>query len=140
PDSPAAQSRALSPPAADAKPFWTDFQGQFSVDVKSVTKGKDWSMVGLNGLLAFTPQRVELSKLTADFSATSKLAAKGTIDFTPGLDPYHLGGDFSLTEFDAGKLFKALDASRPPTIEGLFNVQGRFEGHGLTFEDTLDRT
>jgi hypothetical protein len=140
PESAAVQNRALSPPAADAKPFWAGVQGQFVLDVRSITKGKDWTMSGLGGRLAVTPQRVELSKLGADFSEKSKLAAQGTVEFTPGLEPYHLAGDFSLTEFDTGKLFKALDTTRPPTIEGTFNVQGRFEGQGLTFEDTLDRT
>ncbi len=140
PESAAVQDRALSPPAADAKPFWGGVKGQFLLDVKSVTKGKDWNMRGLNGRLAVTPERAELSKLAAEFSETSKLDAQGTVDFTPGLDPYHLTGNFSLTEFDTGRLFKALDETRAPTLEGLFNVQGRLEGRGLTLADTIDRT
>ncbi|HET7537201.1 MAG TPA: hypothetical protein VFJ90_12145, partial [Candidatus Didemnitutus sp.] len=86
-----------------------------------------------------TPQRIELSKLAAIFSEKSKLAAKGAVDFSAGLEPYRLAGEFSLTEFDLGKYFKAEDETRPPTIEGIFNVQGKLEGHGLTLEDTLDR-
>jgi uncharacterized protein involved in outer membrane biogenesis len=140
PESSAAQSRALSPPSADAKPFWAGVEGKFALDVKSVTQGKDWTMSGLGGELVVTPQRIELSKLGANFSEKSRFAAQGTIEFDAGIDPYHLTGDFSLTEFDVGRLFKAFDETRAPTLEGLFNVQGKFEGRGLTFEDVLDHT
>lgn len=139
PESAAAQNRALSPPSADAKPFWAGIEGKFVVDVKSVTKGKDWTMSGVAGQLTVTPLRIEVAKLAANFSEKSKFAAQGAVDFVQGPEPYHLVGNFSLTEFDLGKYFKADDASRPPAMEGIFNIQGQFEGRGLTFEDTLDR-
>lgn len=140
PESAAAQARALSPPSADEKPFWTGFAGQLALDLKSVARGKDWTMSGLTGRLAVEPERVSLQKLGADFGEKSRLAAKGDIVFAPGLNPYHLTGDFSLTEFDAGKFFKALNPERAPTVEGVFSVAGQLEGRGLTLDDTLDRT
>jgi hypothetical protein len=137
--SPAAQARALSPPAADARPFWSGVRGQLAVDVKSVTQGKEWTMNGLTARLAIEPTRLQLAKIDAAFSEKSRLTAQGTLEFTGDLDPYRLEGDFSLTEFDTGKLFKAFAPDHPPTLEGLFTVQGRFEGQGLTLDDTLDR-
>ncbi|MBI2516977.1 MAG: hypothetical protein HYV95_08680 [Opitutae bacterium] len=140
PESSAAQARALSPPPADEKPFWTGVTGQLALDLKSVTRGQDWTMSGLSGRLTVEPEGVRLPKLEADFGEKSRFVAKGGIAFAPGPDPYHLTGDFSLTEFDAGKFFKALDPARAPTVEGVFSVAGRLEGKGLTLDDTLDRT
>jgi hypothetical protein len=134
-----AQSRSLSPPAAAGHAFWTGITGQVSLDLKSVTRGKDWTMSGLTGRLVVDPARIQLQKIEADFGEKSRLAAKGELAFAPGQNPYSLQGTFSLTEFDAGRLFKALEPNRPATVEGLFTLAGQTEGQGLTLDDTLDR-
>jgi hypothetical protein len=139
PESAAAQARALSPPPADEKPFWAGFTGQLALDLKSVTRGQDWAMSGLTGRLTVEPEHMRLQKLEADFGEKSRLAAKGGFAFAPGPDPYRFTGDFTLAEFDTGRLLKAFDPSRAPTVEGIFSVAGRFEGLGLTLADTLDR-
>ena len=136
----APQNRALSPPAADELPFWTGVQGQLTVAAKSVTQGKDWAMTGLAGRLAVQSTQVQLAKLEAGFGENGKLSARGGLDFVPGLNPYQLTGDFSLTEFDVSRFYKALEPDRPPACEGLFSVKGQLEGRGLTLGDTLDRT
>ena len=56
-----------------------------------------------------------MEKLEAAFGEKSRLAAKGEVRFSSGPTPYELGGDFSLNEFDAGKLFKALEPAKPAT-------------------------
>jgi hypothetical protein len=53
--------------------------------------------------------------------------------------PYRLTGDYSLNDFDVGKLFKAIDPSKPPTIDGLFTVTGKMAGNGETVQRALDR-
>ena len=124
----------------DAKPAWAQLNGHLTLDVKSLSKGKDWTMTGLTGLVNIEPAQLALQKLDADFGEKSRLRAKAAVGFTGGARPYELGGDFSLTEFDAGKLFKALDPSRPPTVEGVFSVAGKFTGTGATLPHTLQRT
>jgi hypothetical protein len=136
----AAQSRALSPPAADERPFWSGVTGQLALDLKEVVRGREWTMSGLTGRLAIGPEQAELQTLAADFGGASKFSAHGNLAFAPGLNPYHLTGEFALAEFDTGRFFKALDPDRAPTVEGICNVQGKLEGEGLTFDDTLDRT
>jgi hypothetical protein len=59
--------------------------------------------------------------------------------FTGGAMPYRLTGDYSLNDFDTGRLFKALDPAKPPTVEGLFNITGRLSGNGETPARALDR-
>lgn len=136
----AAQNRALSPPAADQVPFWTGTTGQLSLDCKAVVGGEAWVMSGLTGRLVVGAEKLQLEKLDASFDEKSRFAAKGALTFTDGLDPYHLTGDFLLTEFDTGRFFQAIEAERALTVEGLFTVKGKLEGRGLNFDDTIDRT
>ncbi len=136
----AAQSRALSPPAADQVPFWGGTTGQFTLNCKSVVSGQDWTMNGLNGKLIVGGDHLQLENLDATYEGESRFAAKGVLRFSGGLDPYQLTGDFSLTEFDPGRFFKALAPEHAPTLEGLCTIKGKLEGQGLNFDDTLDRT
>lgn len=146
PTSPApalASSAAASAPAVsspDQLPIWSQVTGQFLLDVKSVTHGKEWSMSGLTGVVKVEPTRVSLEKFDTSFDAASKLTAQGSISFTPGRRPYQLDGGFALTAFDAGKFFKAFDPGKAPTVEGLFEVKGTLRGEGETLARTLERT
>ena len=126
--------------ASDAVSAWSRFSGRLALDIKSVASGKEWAMTGLTGVVAINPAVISLQKLNASFSEKSQLVAKARLEFAAGPQPYQLTGDFSLTEFDAGKLFKVIEPTKPPTIEGLFTVQGQFKGSGETVERTIDRT
>ena len=125
--------------AADTAPVWSRYTGQFALDVKSVTRGADWAMTGLTGLVTVEPARLALPKLTAAFGEKSQFAAKGEVKFSGGIQPYDLRGEFSLAEFDAGKFFKSLEPAKPATVEGLFSVAGHFTGNGETLAQTLER-
>ncbi|MSU46987.1 MAG: hypothetical protein EXS42_07690 [Lacunisphaera sp.] len=144
--SPAPGVATPAPAAADAKvpadtvPAWSRFNGQLVLDVKSVTRGTEWAMTGLNGSVAIETTRVSLLKLEAAFGEKGRFAAQGEVKFTGGAQPYQLGGNFSLTEFDAGRLFKAIEPGKPATVEGVFNVTGLIAGNGETIDRTLERT
>lgn len=123
----------------DTVAAWSRFSGHLGLDLKSVTRGKDWSMTGLTGAVAIEPALLALRTLEASFSETSRLAAKLELRFTGGAMPYRLTGDYSLSDFDAGRLFKALEPGKPATVEGLFSVAGRFSGNGETPGRAVDR-
>jgi len=125
---------------ADKVAAWSRLKGQLMLDLKSVTSGKDWSMSGLTGLVVIEPKVVSLKNLEAGFGENSRLGAKGAILFGATAEPYRLTGDFSVTEFDVGRLFKALDQTKAPTVEGLFTVVGTLAGDGETVDRTLRRT
>lgn len=136
------EDKAVTAPASvapDTVSAWSRFSGQVVVDIKSVTQGKEWSMTGLGGTLAIEPTRLSLPQLTASFGETSRLKAKMEMRFTGGPMPYRLTGDYALNDFDVGGLFKAIDASKPPTVEGLFNVSSTFTGNGETVQRAIDR-
>lgn len=125
--------------APDTVASWSRFSGNLGLDIKSVTRGNDWAMTGLTGVVTIEPVRLALEKLEAAFSETSRLAAKAEMRFTGGAMPYRLTGEYSLNDFDAGKLFKALEPGKPPTVEGLFNVNAKFSGNGETTGRAFDR-
>lgn len=125
--------------APDTVAAWSRFSGQLGLNIKSVTHGKDWAMTGLTGAIAIEPARLALQKLEASFSETSRLAVTMEMRFTGGPLPYRLNGDCALNDFDAGRLFKALDPGKPATIEGLFTVAGKFSGNGETPARAIDR-
>jgi len=122
--------------APDPVAAWSRFSGQLGLGIKSVTRGQDWAMTGL---VAIEPSRLALQKLEASFSETSRLAAKLEMRFTGGAMPYRLTGDYSLNDFDAGRLFKALDPGKPATVDGLFSVTGKISGNGETPVRALER-
>ena len=141
---PLAAAEAATAPAApagtDVRPAWAIFNGHLALDVKSLTKGKDWAMTGLTGVVNVEPTQATLQKFEAAFGEKSRLQAKAKLAFAGGPQPYQLTGDFSLTEFDAGKLFKAIEPGRPPTVEGLFTVAGHLNGTGANLAQTVERT
>ena len=118
---------------------WALFSGHLGLDIKSVTRGKDWAMTGLTGAVTVEPSLVTLQKLEAAFSETSRLAAKMELRFIGGAMPYRITGDYSLNDFDTGRLFKAIEPGKPPTVEGLFNISGRLAGNGETMSRAIDR-
>ncbi len=118
----------------DSVAAWSRFSGRLAVDIKSVTRGMDWAMTGVTGSVLIEPTKVSLQKLEAAVGEKGRLTAKADLLFGGGAQPYRASSDFSLTEFDAGKLFKALEPARPATIEGIFAVVGQVEGKGATLE------
>ncbi len=127
-------------PAADLRPAWAGLTGRLALEVKALTRGSQWAMTGFTGLVAIEGTRVVLQKFGSTIGDKGRMEAHGELAFTGGGQPYVLLGDFSVTEFDAGAFFKALEPARPPTVEGRFTVGGKITGTGATVRNTLDRT
>lgn len=135
----AAPARPPVPVVADTMPPWHLFTGRVAFDIKSVTHGKEWAMTGLSGLLVVDPASVSLERLEAGLGGKSRFATKGALRFGAGAQPYKLTGEVTLTEFDAAPVFKALEPGRPPTVEGIFAINGRMESAGRTIDETVER-
>lgn len=132
-----AAARSAEP---DARPFWTGLRGELALDVKSITRGKDWAMTGLSGFVVVDPQRIAVQQLQGIVNDQSRLGARVDLRFNGGAAPYRLGGNFSLTDFDAGAFIKAFEPDKAPTLEGVVTVAGGFTGDGATLEHVIDRT
>lgn len=131
-----------APPASVAPhtvSAWSRFSGRLALDVKSVARGRNWAMTGLTGAVAIEPSLITLQGLQASFSETSRLDARMELRFTGGAMPYRLSGDYALNDFDTGRLFRALEPEKSPTVEGLFTIQGRLAGNGETPARAVER-
>lgn len=125
---------------ADAQPFWQGLQGAVALDVQSLSRGEEWKVSGLTGRAVVEAGQVALQKFEGRINERGRVAADARMNFTGGTRPYALEGSFTLTEFDLGVLLKALEPDRPPTVEGVFGVTGKFTGFGATPADTFGRT
>lgn len=139
-DQPASTVAAPANAGADSTPVWSRLSGRLTLEVKSVSRGTDWAMTGLTGQVVIEPADITLQKLEAAFGEKGRFAARALVSFTKGAQPYDVAGDYTLTEFDAGKLFKAIEPGRPPTLEGVFAVAGNFSGNGATLAGALKRS
>jgi hypothetical protein len=143
---PAPRSAAAGAPtrpgvaAANTKPFWSGVRGEVAVNVKEIVRGQDWTMRDFSTLARIEPAAVRLEKLSGTINEKGTLAGGGELTFRSGAEPYALQGMFALSEFDVGALLKAFDPDRPPTLEGVFAVEGRVAGAGRTLDHTLERT
>lgn len=139
-EQPTATGTAPAKVVADTAPVWSRLTGTLALDIKSVGRGADRAMTGLTGLMVIEPADITLQKLEAAFGEKGRFAAKALVSFTKGAQPYDVAGDYTLTEFDAGQLFKAIEPGKPPTLEGVFAVAGNFSGNGATLAGALERS
>lgn len=130
---------AARPVEPDARPFWRGVRGELTLDVKSITRGKDWAMTGLSGFVVLDEQRAAVQQLQGLINEKSRLGARADLRFSGGATPYRLTGNFSLTDFDAGAALKAFDPGKPPTLEAIVTVAGGFSGDGANLDQTIDR-
>lgn len=137
---PAVAARTTQPAKPDARAFWAGLRGEVALDVKSITRGKDWAMTNLGGYLAFEPDRISMQRVQGLINEKSRLGARADLRFNGGAMPYRLSGNFSLTDFDAGAAMKAFDPGKPPVLEGIFTVAGGFTGDGANLDQTIERT
>ncbi|MBA4138177.1 MAG: hypothetical protein C0518_12745 [Opitutus sp.] len=140
PSAPAIGAPRSPSQVADAKPFWSGVRGDVTVDVKEIVRGPEWTMKNFAAALRLDPAAVRLEKLTGAINEKGALGGRAELAFRAGAQPYALTGEFTLSEFDVGALLKAFDPDKPPTLEGIFAVAGKFSGTGRTLDDTLERT
>lgn len=125
---------------ADTRPFWSGLRGELSLDVKNITRGKDWTVAGFGGYVTIEGDRISLQRVQGMINDKSRLGARAELHFGGGAMPYRLSGNFSLTDFDVGAAMKAFDGGKSPVIEGVFTVAGGFMGDGANLEQTHERT
>lgn len=136
---PAAAS-APAPVQPDAEPFWKGVRGELTLNFKSITRGRDWSIRNVSGAVIVDPRRVALQKFEGLINERSRFGARADLRFNDGARPYGLVGNFSLTEFDAGAFLKAFQPDQPPMLEGIVTFAGGFTGDGATLDQTIERT
>lgn len=130
---------AAAAPVVPTQPAWAGVQGEVTVALKRVVRGNAWAMSDFSAVARVEPNAVRLEKVAGTINERGALSGRGELAFAPSPKPYALQGEFSLTEFDVGALLKALEAGERPTLEGIFSVNGKVAGTGVSVDEVLTR-
>ncbi len=133
PDPDAAAPAAAT--ARDAAPFWKGVSGHIVVALQKVVYGQ-FEADNIAGDLKLGPDALALDQLRAVLGSGGTASLAGGVNFAAGApQPYSLKANVSVSDLDTAPLFRALDPSKPPTVEGKFNLTGQAAGSGLNVMD-----
>lgn len=130
-----------APPAvADTVPFWHGVSGQVALALKKIVYASQFQVNDITGVIRVGEGALRLEGVHAGFGADSDLKLNTGITFTSAAPaPYALTADIALLNFDAAPAFRALDPTKPPTIEGRINLASRLSGGGKNLADLAAR-
>jgi len=113
-------------PEREAAPPWAGLQGAVSLSLKRVVYSDSFEVTNLSGRLQIDAGMVKLEGLQAGLGEGGRMNLNGAVTFTPEApQPYALVADVAVKEFDVGPLFRAIDGTRPATVEGRFDVASK---------------
>lgn len=145
------QLLALALPAGDAAqtkveekkgegPFWQNVNGQVSLALKRVLYGDTFEVTNVGGTLRIDASSLKLDGVRAVFGPESDLKLNGGLKFeaaTP--QPYVLAADVTVTNFDTGPAFRAIDPAKLPTVEARVNLTSHVAGRGADLVEMAER-
>jgi hypothetical protein len=92
----------------------------------------------VRGTLTIVPESLHLDSGMASVGDTSALRADGDLVFSPGSDkPCALRAAVSADAIESAALFRALDPSGAPEIDGRFDLSGHVNGSGAGLDEIL---
>ncbi len=137
---PAVPAAAPANATRDATPPWQGVNGRLVLALKKVVYGQ-FEADDIAGDLKLGPDALALDQLRAVLGSGGAANLNGTIAFAPSApEPYSLKADVKVSDVDSAPLFRALDPSKPPTVEGKFNFSSQLTGGGLNLVDLGQRT
>lgn len=130
---------ALTPgmtPARPAAAGWSGVNGQCALSLKKVIWNDQWQVSDLSGAIGLEPTVLQLADLRAVFGPDSIVKLSGGLTFSPdGPATYGFTADLALDNFDLSAVFRALDPTRPPTVEGRVNLLSHLEGKSASLAE-----
>jgi hypothetical protein len=127
--------------AAPAEPFWEGVTGECTLALKQLAYGADLQLADVGGVLRFEPAALRLDEGRAGFGPDSAAQVSGALTVQPASTPgYGLSADVSVSNFDVGAVFRAIDPTRRPTVEGRVTLVTHLAGSGATLPELAERT
>jgi hypothetical protein len=123
-------------PAAPAQAaFWDGVSGHLVLALKKVVYGQ-FEVNDIAGELKIGPGALALDQLNAVLGSGGKARLAGAVNFAGDApEPYSLKANVAVSDVDSAPLFRALDPSKPPTVEGKFNLSGQVTSNGINAAD-----
>jgi len=141
PAQPSAPANANPVPVAarDTAPPWKGLNGHLVLALKKVVYGQ-FVVSDIAGDLKLGPDALTLAQLRAALGSGGNASLAGTVSFAAAApEPYTLKASVNVTDLDTAPLFRALDPSKPPTVEGKFSLTGQAAGSGVNLTDLPQR-
>lgn len=115
---------------------WSGINGQLSLTLKEVVWSDSFRVNDVSGVLRLDASAIKLEQMRAGLGGGGEAKASGAVMFdAKSTTPFSLTSDVSVSEFDPAPLFRALDSSRPATVEGKFNVASKLAGRAASLGD-----
>jgi hypothetical protein len=112
---PAAKAAVRSVPG----PPWAGIGGRLSLELQEVVWSDAFRADKISGVVQISEGAVKLDEFRAGVGDGGEVRLAGTLSFDPrSTQHYLLTSDLNLREFDPAPLFRALDPTRPATVEG----------------------
>jgi hypothetical protein len=127
------------PGAVISVPFWSGIPSRLSFVFGQVALGK-FDLRNVRGTLVLEPQVLRIESGMAATGESSAMRFDGDLAFAAGAPaPYSLKATVSANNVDSAPLFSALDSSKPPAVEGLFDIEAHVSSSGAGLRDLVDR-
>jgi hypothetical protein len=128
---------AVQAGAAAPRAFWPALRGRVAFVLRDVSAaGVDLKNVA--GTLSIEPSELRLASGVAAVGDSSAVRVDGGLAFAPGAPrPYTLRATVSADNLESAPLFRAMDPSRPPAVDGRFDLAAHAAGSGADLEELL---
>jgi hypothetical protein len=128
---PAVAAAPGKPSGRDAAPPWAGVSGQLTLALKKVIYSDAFQVTDVGGTVRLEAGSLKLETVRAGLGEGSDVKVSGGVVFDPkAAEPYALKADVAVNNFDSVPLFRAIDPSKPATVEGKFNITSQVSGGG----------
>lgn len=116
-------------PPREATAPWAGLTGRIALDLKKVVYSPSLTVNGVVGSLVIGPNALTFEELSAGLPGGAGLRASGDLAYDPRRSrAYGLRADVTLSQFDPVPLFRSINPTALPPIEGRFDVASKITG------------
>ena len=125
-DQPAAVPSPTGPARPATVPAWNGVTGQLTLALKKVVYHEQLTVSDIGGTVKIDGGALKFEAGHAGLDQGGSVKFDGKVSFNPKqAEPYSLAAESVVKDFDAARLFRALDPGKAPTVEGKFKFDSQ---------------
>lgn len=136
-------TETISTPTAagrDEQPFWQGIAGTLAIAFRQLHYGDEFTVHDAAGSIQIDGGTMKIDQIKAGVGEKGSLKADADVSFRASDQrPYALKADVAVADFDPGPLFKAVDPTTLPQVEGKFDIQTQLSADGRNVDDLMSR-
>ena len=122
----------------EPRPFWAGVGGRVELALQRLHFLDQFEVTGVTGAVRLEPGSLKIPELQIGLGEEGTAQVVGGLDFEPAsAQPYVLGGDLSVRDFNPRPLFTALGSGQSATVDGRFDLNSHLTGRAATLPDVL---